>query len=123
MIFGTLLISLAAAGQVVPITCEGTYPRHLQGVATDGRAIYWSWTDALVKTDMQGRLMKRVKAASHHGDLCVVKDKVFVAVNLGPFNLPAGKADSWVYAYDAATLDLLTRQPVPELVHGAGGIA
>ena len=88
-----LLIALAA-GQLQPVTCEGTYPRHLQGVAIDGRAIYWSWTDALVKTDMQGRLMKRAKAASHHGDLCVVKDKVFVAVNLGPFNQPAGKADA-----------------------------
>jgi hypothetical protein len=117
-----LLIALAA-GQLKPVTCEGTYPRHLQGVATDERAIYWSWTDALVKTDMQGRLMKRVNAPSHQGDLCVVKDKVFVAVNLGKFNEPAGKADSWVYAYDAATLDLLSRHPVPELVHGAGGIA
>jgi hypothetical protein len=48
---------------------------------------------------------------------------VFVAVNLGKFNEPAGKADSSVYEYAAATLELLKKHPVPEVVHGAGGIA
>jgi len=106
------------------IQCEGAYPLHLQGVATDGTtAIFWSWTDALVKTDQQGRLVKRVKADNHQGDLCTVAGKVYVAVNLGKFNEPAGQADSWVYVYDGATLDLLARHRVPELVHGAGGIA
>jgi hypothetical protein len=127
-LLGILVIAIAASvasGQEKPAaTCEGTYPRHLQGVATDGHAaIFWSWTDALVKTDTQGRLLKRVKVDSHHGDLCVTTGKVFVAVNLGKFNQPAGQADSWVYVYDAATLDLLARHRVPELVHGAGGIA
>jgi hypothetical protein len=47
---------------------------------------------------------------------------VYVAVNLGKFNEPAGKADSWVFVYDAETLAELERHPVPELVHGAGGM-
>lgn len=107
-----------------PTACEGTYPLHLQGVATDGRgAIFWSWTDALARTDLRGRLIQRVPADNHHGDLCVVDNKVYVAVNLGAFNEPAGRANSLVYVYDAATLALLARHRVPEVVHGAGGVA
>jgi len=104
--------------------CAGAYPRHLQGICTNDRdAIYWSWTEALVKTDLQGRELKRIPAADHHGDLCFQADKVYVAVNLGKFNLPAGQADSWVFVYDADTLAELARHRVPELVHGAGGVA
>lgn len=121
---GHVLGAQSPGGEFPPVECEGTYPRHLQGIATDGRdAIFWSWTDALVKTDLQGRLLKRVRAANHHGDLCYHDGKVFVAVNLGKFNEPAGKEDSWVYVYDAATLNEVARHRVPELVHGAGGIA
>lgn len=105
-------------------TCEGMYPMHLQGICTNERdAIYWSWTDALVKTDLGGRVLKRIPAANHHGDLCFHDGKVYVAVNLGLFNQPAGQADSWVFVYDANTLEELARHPVPELVHGAGGMA
>lgn len=103
--------------------CDGVYPRHLQGLATDGKeSIFWSWTEALVKTDRQGRILKEVKAADHHGDLCYRDGKLYVAVNLGKFNEPPGKENSWVYIYDASTLAETARHPVPELVHGAGGI-
>lgn len=104
--------------------CEGAYPHHLQGVSSNGSdALYWSWTDCLVKTDLSGRLLQRVPADNHHGDLCHHDGRLYVAVNLGRFNLPAGKADSHIYVYDADSLRLLDRQPVPEVVHGAGGIA
>src|ERR1017187_4275277 len=103
--------------------CEGVYPGHLQGICTDERdAIYWSWTDTLVKTDGRGHVLKQVKVAKHHGDLCFHDGKVYVAVNLGQFNLPAGHADSWVFVYDADTLAELGRHRVPEVMHGAGGI-
>ena len=106
------------------VTCDGAYPGHLQGVCTnDADAIYWSFTTVLVKTDANGRVLAKVDVASHHGDLCFHDGKLFVAVNLGQFNLPAGKADSWVYVYDSATLKELARHKVPELVHGAGGVA
>jgi len=105
-------------------TCEGVYPRHLQGICTNDRdAIYWSWTDALVKTDLRGKVLRRVAVANHHGDLCFHGGNIYVAVNLGEFNRPAGQADSWVFVYDASTLAEVARHPVPELVHGAGGIA
>lgn len=126
-IAGTAAQSLQSAGTsdvFKPATCEGIYPRHVQGICTDGRgAIFWSWTEAMVKTDLQGRILKQVPAADHHGDLCYVDGKVYVAVNLGRFNQPAGSADSWVFVYDAETLEELSRHPVQEAVHGAGGIA
>lgn len=104
--------------------CEGVYPEHLQGICANERdALFWSWTDALVKTDLNGRVLRRVPAANHHGDLCFHDGNVYVAVNLGEFNRPAGRADSWIFVYDAGTLAELARHRVPELVHGAGGIA
>jgi len=75
-----------------------------------------------VKTDLSGKLLKKVPVANHHGDLCFHDGKLFVAVNLGKFNDPKGNADSWVYVYDAATLKELARHEVQEVFHGAGGI-
>lgn len=116
--------AIAAEPTFRATTCEGAYPRHLQGFCTDGRdAIYWCWTDALVKTDTNGRILKQVPVANHHGDLCYHDGRVYVATNLGKFNRPAGEADSWVYVYDAGTLAELAKHPLPELVHGAGGMA
>lgn len=105
------------------ITCEQKFPQHLQGICCDGHSMFWSFTTRLVKTDLQRKILKTVPVADHHGDLCHHNGKVFVAVNLGKFNDPAGNADSWVFAYDAASLRELARHPVPEVVHGAGGIA
>ena len=106
------------------VRCEGDYPGHLQGVCTNNRdAIYWSFTTVLVKTDADGRVLKKIDVVNHHGDLCFHDGKLYVAVNLGLFNRPAGRADSWVYVYDAGTLDELARHKTPEVVHGAGGIA
>lgn len=120
-------VSLAAPpdphGDAAPARCEGTYPRHLQGVCTSGEgAVYWSFTDVLVKTDRTGKVLKRIPVANHHGDLCYVEGKVYVAVNLGKFNDPQGNADSWVYVYDADDLSEIGRHPTPQAIYGAGGI-
>lgn len=104
------------------VTCEGAYTHHLQGVCVDDAAIYWSFTTTLVKTDRQGRLLKSIPVANHHGDLCQQAGRLYVAVNLGKFNDPQGNADSWVYVYDADTLTELARHATPEVFHGAGGI-
>ena len=41
-----------------PVTCEGAYSNHLQGVCTDGKGtIYWSFTTKLVKTDAGGKVI------------------------------------------------------------------
>lgn len=126
LVFALALFGLhsARADEVFhPTACEGSYPRHVQGICTNGRdAIYWSWTDTLVKTDLDGHVLKKVPVASHHGDLCYHAGRVYVATNLGKFNRPAGEADSWVYVYDGDSLAELAKYPVPEVVHGAGGM-
>ncbi|HEY1060351.1 MAG TPA: hypothetical protein VGE44_01635 [Daejeonella sp.] len=106
------------------IQCEGLYPMHLQGISTDKKSnIYWSFTNELVRTDLKGKILDRIKVLNHHGDLCFEGGKVYVAVNLGKFNELPGQEDSWVFVYDAANLKELGRYKVPELVHGAGGIS
>jgi hypothetical protein len=113
-----------AADPFKNVTCEGTYSKHLQGVCTDDKdSIFWCFTDVLVKTDAEGRVVKKIPVASHHGDLCYHDGKVYVAVNLGQFNNPQGKADSWVYVYRADDLAKLARHKTPEVIYGAGGIA
>jgi hypothetical protein len=103
--------------------CEGDYQHHLQGVCTDeSDSIFWSFTTELIKTDPQGKVIKKIPVANHHGDLCFHEGKVYVAVNLGKFNDPEGNADSWVYVYDAETLEEVAKHEVQEVFHGAGGM-
>jgi hypothetical protein len=114
------------------IECEGAYVNHLQGVTTNGaNAIYWSFTDKLVKTDTAGRAIKTIDVLNHHGDLTYANGRIYVAVNdmvsspPGEFN--AFNANNpprqWIYAYDANTLAEVAKYPVPQLLYGAGGIA
>ncbi|WP_406698160.1 glycerophosphodiester phosphodiesterase family protein [Singulisphaera sp. Ch08] len=118
------LLAIHAGRSFRAVSCEGAYPRHLQGIATNDRdAIYWCFTDVLLRTDINGKVVAKVPVANHHGDLCFQDGKLYVAVNLGAFNKAAGQADSWVYVYDAETLKELARHKTPEAVHGAGGIA
>lgn len=104
------------------VDCEGVYRHHLQGMCIDDEAIYWCFTTQLVKTNTAGKVLRQIPVASHHGDLCHHDGKLYVAVNLGRFNHPEGKADSWVYVYDAETLAELARHETQEVFHGAGGI-
>jgi hypothetical protein len=112
-----------AENELGKITCEGTYRHHLQGICRgDDQSLYWCFTTSLVKTDSSGRVLKNVPVADHHGDLCFHNGKLYVAVNLGKFNDPGGNADSWVYVYDACTLQETARHEVREAMYGAGGI-
>lgn len=115
---------LAAERASAEIVCEGTYRSHLQGMTTDGKgALYWSFTQDLVKTDMAGKVLKHIAVRSHHGDPTYHDGKLYVAVNLGKFNEEPGEAGSWVYVYDGRDLSPISKHPVPEVVHGAGGMA
>ncbi|MDA7916099.1 hypothetical protein N9B94_02565 [Verrucomicrobia bacterium] len=113
------------AEETLPLSvkCEGRYSHHLQGVCADSNSIFWSFTTTLVKTDFEGKLVKKVPVVNHHGDLCLVGGKIYVAVNLGKFNDPKGNADSWVYVYDAESFEEIARHEVQEVFHGAGGMA
>lgn len=111
-------------GALGEVACEGTYGGHLQGIAVDPAGnIYWSFTVAIVKTDPDGEVLERVSAPSHQGDVTFHDGKLYCAVNLGRFNREAGHADNWVYAFDAGDLSLVAKHRVPEVVHGAGGMA
>lgn len=123
LVAALLIGSTLHAQEFRDVACEGAYAEHLQGICVDDAAIYWSFTTFLVKTDLEGKLLKKVAVADHHGDLCYREGKLYVAVNLGKFNDPNGNSDSWIYVYDAATLEELAKHAVPEAFHGAGGIA
>ena len=103
------------------IVCEGDYGGHLQGVATDGESIYWSFTVAVVKTDLTGKILVSRAAPSHQGDMCYKDGVVYVAVNRGKFNTEA-RGVSQVTAYDAKTLEPKWTKPLPDMPHGAGGM-
>ena len=118
----TLLAACAAMAQLPDkIVCAGDYGGHLQGVATDGESIYWSFTVAVVKTDLSGNILASRKAPSHQGDMCYKDGVVYVAVNLGKFNTESGGV-SQVTAYDAKTLEPIKTIPLPDMPHGAGGM-
>ncbi len=103
------------------VICEGQYPAHLQGIAGNGvDTLYWSFTTTLVKTDLEGRIVAKVEVPHHHGDLCLVEDKLYVAWSTR-FNQPGGD-DAHVYIYDAGDLSRLEVVPLPEVPFGAGGM-
>ena len=130
LLIGCVAVGMASAnplttgGDVLAgeIECKGTFGRHLQGVASDADSIYWSFTVDLVKTDFAGNVLKVAKVPKHHGDICEHGGVIYCAVNLGRFNQEPGQSKSVVMSYDAKTLDHLKDWPVPELVHGAGGM-
>ena len=106
------------------IQCEGTYRHHLQGVCQDPAGnLYWSYTTTLVKTDPVGKVLEKIEVANHHGDLCYADGQLFVAVNYGQFNNPEGHADNEIIVYQAKTLEQQARHKIPQVKHGAGGIA
>lgn len=118
---GLLVAPSLFAAPAQRIACPGGYGGHLQGIATDGANVYWSFTTEIVKTDGAGKLLATQKAPSHQGDLCYKDGVVYVAVNRGRFNHEKG-AVSEVRSYDAQTLKHLKTWPLPEMPHGAGGM-
>lgn len=122
IIFACALAALCASAKLPDvIECEGDYGGHLQGVATDGESIYWSFTVAVVKTDLAGKIIVSRAAPSHQGDLCYKDGVLYVAVNRGSFNTEK-RAVSQVTAYDAKTLEPIKTTPLPDMPHGAGGM-
>ncbi len=122
-ILTAIVCGIAAAGLAAPekILCDGDYSGHLQGVDTDGTNIYWSFTTAIVKTDLTGKRLVERAAPSHQGDLCFRDGIVYVAVNRGKFNT-ANRAKSQVTSYRADTLEPIKTWLLPDMPHGAGGI-
>jgi hypothetical protein len=105
------------------ISCQGTYPGHLQGICTNNRdSVYWAFTTVLVKTDASGNVVKKIPVVAHHGAPCYLDGKVYVAVNLAKFDDATSLADSWIYVYNADDLTPLSKNKASEAIYGAGGI-
>ncbi|MBP7562020.1 MAG: hypothetical protein KBA64_16260 [Armatimonadetes bacterium] len=122
MVLASILIVGAPAPAELParIDCGGSYPGHLQGIATDGEAtVYWSFTTVLVRTDLAGNVLTTVDVPNHHGDLCYLDGRLYVAVS-DKFNEEG--AESRVCVYDARSLELLETHSIPVVTYGAGGM-
>ena len=107
------------------IVCSGEYPGHLQGIASDGQAIYWVFTRTIVKTGLDGKLLAKTTVPRHGGDPCWHDGKLYVPVCSSGFNrkLKEGAVSkNYIYVFDA-NLKLLAKHHIPELEYGAGGIA
>lgn len=121
-VLAVVCVCLSAFGRIHgKIICDGQYDHHLQGVATDGESLYWSFTTKIVRTDLSGKILALQIAPSHQGDLCFRDGAVYVAVNRGRFN-QENEAISEVTSYDAKTLKPLKTWPLAEMPHGAGGM-
>lgn len=105
------------------IACEGSYGDHIQGMATDGEAIYWSFASTLVKTDLNGKVLKSVPVPYHCGDPCWADGALYVPYGGGSWNREIGDAESrnFIRVYNAE-LELTGEHHVPEVVYGAGCI-
>lgn len=114
-------VSLAELPIGSVITCEGSYKDHVQGMASDGEAIYWSFASTLVKTDFDGKILKSVPVPYHCGDPCLADGRLYVPYGGGSWNREIGNAQSHnfirVYSSD---LELIREYRVPEVVYGAG---
>ena len=122
-LFAAVCVS-ASADDPREITCEGGYPHHLQGVASDGTNVYWSFTTVLVKTDRSGRVLSKDgigREEGHMGDLCCKDGKVFVGMNMGVTKDGWRKGDE-VWQYDGATLKREKTFPTPQTIWCNNGL-
>ena len=120
----------AEKGRILPmlrdgdeIRCSGEFPGHIQGVATDGRTLYWSFTGAVVRTDLNGRVLAKYAVSGHAGDPCFAGGKLYVPVG-SRFNQEPkkkNKPENFVLVL-SPELKLLRTVPLPDFKYGAGGI-
>ena len=53
---------------------------HVQGMCATSNALYFAYHTQIVKTDWQGRLLRRVMVVRHTGDICYWNGKLYTAV-------------------------------------------
>jgi len=84
---------------------------HLQGFTADGEYMYWSFTDSLVKTTMEGTVVRQVPCAvpgDHLGGIDWYGGRIYGAA------MNSGKKTSAIHVYDADTLQTLAILPLAE---------
>lgn len=107
------------------IRLGGNYAGHLQDVWREGKYLYWAHTQALVKTDLSGKILAKVDVDEHHAGLEVRGGKVYVAVcamteKTGGKTLPDSRVT--INVYDAKTLKLL-EEHVTDINDRSGSLA
>ena len=120
---GVFANSFAEASACERIDCEGIWPYHLQGVATDGTNVYWTYTTVLVKTDFAGRILATNAVEGlfvHMGDLCCKDGKVYVGMNCGKKH--GVRVGDEVWMFDGRTLELEKIYPTPQTVWDNNGL-
>ena len=89
------------------INLEGEYPEHLQDVWMTSNTIWWAHTKYLVKTDRNGRIVRKENVGGHHAG-CEVKDgRLYSAVcafNGEPRGRTTPDCHVMIGEYDAETL-------------------
>ena len=106
------------------IRCAGEYAGHVQGIATDGNTLYWSFTNTVVRTDLNGRVLARYALSGHGGDPCFAAGKLYVPVG-SRFNQEPRKKnrpENFVQILSPG-LKPLNAVPLVNFKYGAGGIA
>lgn len=115
--------ALPASGR---IELEGAYPGHLQDVWYDGKeTLYWAHTQFLVKTDLSGRILKKVEAGGHHAGLEVRDGRLYTAVcafNGEPRGRTTPACHVMIGEYDAKTLERIEMH-VLDINDRAGSLA
>lgn len=127
--FALLILGIAFTCQCLvagEIICEGSdYPYHLQGVATDGTNLYWTFTTVLVKTDLQGKLVAKhepKREGAHMGDLSCRNGKVYVGVGRGR-RADGSRIPGEVWEMNAETLAVERTFATPEAIWCNNGLA
>ena len=128
--FAAFQLAGAEKGRLFPmlregdeIRCAGDYAGHVQGIATDGKTLYWSFTGTVVRTDLNGRVLARHNLPGHGGDPCFAGGKLYVPVG-SRFNQEPkkkNKPENFVQILTPA-LKPLNAVPLVNFKYGAGGI-
>ena len=93
----------------------GPHPGHLQGLATDGKHVYWAFTEELIKTDAQGAILLRAQVPTHHGGVTYFSGKLYVAF----FSPPSNQ----VKVYDASNFVLVNEHELDVFEDYIGTVA
>ena len=102
------LVLAATLSANLAVELEGEYPGHLQDIWMTSNTIWWAHTQYLVKTDRQGRVLKKARVGGHHAGLEVKDGRLYSAVcafNGEPRGKTTPQCHVMVGEYDAETLE------------------
>ena len=115
----------ALCGTLGTVSLEGEYKGHLQDVWMTSNTIWWAHTQFLLKTGMDGRIVKKAEVGGHHAGLEIRDGHLYTAVcafNGEPRGATTPACHVMIGEYDAATLDRIEMH-VLDINDRAGSLA